>query len=92
MVKYFDAVKKSFELPEIRVDDSHSFWLKRYGGDVVYVCHSIKELKGALKEFPETLEYHENSEFADWVEKVFGRKTLARKIRIAPKRKISRIL
>ena len=92
MRKYFSSVKSSFTFPEVRVDDSHSFWLKKSDGDVVRVCHSIKELKTGLKDFPETLNYHKSEDIALWVENVFGNKTLARKLRIAPKKKIVSIL
>ena len=92
MKHYIQRVKKSFEKPEVRVDDSHAFWLKKNDAEVLRVCHSIKELKQGLKSHPEALNYHKKEHFASWVEKVFDNKTLARKIRIAPKKKVIRIL
>ena len=92
MKHYVGRVRKAFERPEVCVDDSHSFWLRKSDSDVLRVCHSIKELKQGLKAHPEALNYHSREHFASWVEQVFGNKTMARKIRIAPKKKIIRIL
>jgi hypothetical protein len=92
MRHYVGRVKKVFERPEVCVDEAHAFWLKKNDSDVLRVCHSVNELKQALKSYPEALQYHSNEHFASWVEKVFNDKTLARKIRIAPKKKIIRIL
>lgn len=92
MGKYLSILRNAFTLPEIMVGDSHAFYLKTGEDKVVGVCHSVKELKNALKANPLALDYHDGEHFASWVEKVFNNKTLARKVRMAPKGKISRIL
>ncbi|MBR9679250.1 MAG: hypothetical protein GON13_03210 [Nanoarchaeota archaeon] len=92
MKHYVRKVKKAFERPDVRVNDSHAFWLKKNDSDVVKICHSIKDLKAGLKAHPETLSFHKKDDFANWVEGVFNNKTLARKIRFAPKKKIIRLL
>ena len=92
MKHYVGRVKKAFERPEVCVDDNHAFWLRKSDSEILKVCHSLKELKQALRAHPEALKYHNNEHFALWVEHVFNNKTLARKIRIAPKKRIARIL
>ena len=92
MKKFLSALKSAFTFPEVLVDDAHGFWLKNGESEVIKICHSVKELKQALKAYPEALEFHESEHFAGWVEKIFNNKTLARKIRIAPLRKIPGIL
>jgi hypothetical protein len=74
----------------VRVPADKAFWLKSDHGQIVAVCHSIKELADKVEKAPDSVfKFHTRggNDFARWIKDVFKNNALSQKVSKATNKK-----